>query len=430
MNDIVISARGLGKRYTMRRGGQADTILGYLHSLMRPSSVPRSGDGRFDDDAFWALRDISFDLRQGDVIGIVGRNGAGKSTLLKILASITAPTSGEVTVRGSVGSLLEVGTGFSPDLSGRENIYLSAAILGMHSTEVARRFDEIVAFADIPGFIDTPVKHYSSGMYMRLAFSVAAYLDHDILLVDEVLAVGDAAFQRKCIGRIGREAASGRTILFVSHSLTAVASLCNRALLLEGGRLVKNDSTDVVLKEYQCSLSTGLSGLNKFEISDVKRYGTGRARVISIRLAAEDSLGGAQSVFTTGTNLIVELEIEARRAVEEANVAITIYDATGVRIIDANLLIDGKSLNIGAGCSAHVQFRLLDVLLRPGEYSLGFWIGRTNVEDIDGVFHAVALTVEPNLIEVHHSAVFPGIYQCRFRSLVSSSSKESEDVSA
>jgi lipopolysaccharide transport system ATP-binding protein len=414
MIDTVISARGLGKRYTMRGGRDAETLAGYVRSLFKRRREARPDGGRFDSDGFWALRDLSFDVRRGDVMGVVGRNGAGKSTLLKILANITAPTTGEVTVRGRVGSLLEVGTGFSPDLSGRENVHLSAAILGMHPSDIARRFDEIVAFADIPGFIDTPVKHYSSGMYMRLAFAVAAHLDHEILLVDEVLAVGDAAFQRKCLGKIGSEASSGRTILFVSHSLPAVAALCNRALLLDGGCLLRDDRADVVLREYQKSMSTGLSGLSALDLGAVEHYGNGKARFTWARLEVRNSDGSLRPVMATGCDLVVELTIEASVAIADVNVAVVIYDPSGYRVIDASLLLAGQSLSMAAGEVRTVRFVLRDVLLKPDEYSVGIWIGRTNAEDIDGVLHAVTLSVEPDLDTIRHSAAFPGVYQCRF----------------
>jgi lipopolysaccharide transport system ATP-binding protein len=198
----------------------------------------------------WAIRDVSFDVEHGEVIGVIGRNGAGKSTLLKVLARITEPSTGRALLRGRVGSLLEVGTGFHPELTGRENIYLSGAILGMRRGEVDRKFDEIVSFAEVEKFLETPVKRYSSGMYVRLAFAVAAHLEPEILLVDEVLAVGDAAFQKKCLGKMGDVATEGRTILFVSHNMVAVKNLCQRAILLGGGRVIENGETDRVIARY------------------------------------------------------------------------------------------------------------------------------------------------------------------------------------
>lgn len=416
MSENVISARGLGKRYTVTHGKRHDTLLRTLASFLRPKPppAPTPSNTRMQGDTFWALRDIDFDIAQGDMVGIVGRNGAGKSTLLKILSNVTAPTTGEVTVQGRVGSLLEVGTGFNPDLSGRENIFLSAAILGMKRHEITQRLDEIIAFAEIPGFVDTPVKHYSSGMYMRLAFAVAAHLDHEILLVDEVLAVGDAAFQRKCQQKIGDEAQSGRTILFVSHSLPAIAAICNRAIFLEQGKLIRDAGVDAVLAEYQRTLSSSLSGFGTFDLAEAQHYGTGKAQFASITLAPLDSAGNPTDILLTGGNLRINLKIEATQPVERANAAIVIYDATGYRLIDANLLLAGRPLDLAAGRTVEVGFALRDLRLKPGEYSIGVWLGRTNVEDIDGILHAVSFRVEPDLSAMQHTAIFPGTYQCRF----------------
>src|SRR5690242_4169068 len=246
MSDIAIRIDRLGKRYRIGRPEAYKTLRDTLvdtatapfrafGSLFRRSSSDQRAAR--DADLFWALKDVSFEVARGSVTGIVGRNGAGKSTLLKVLSGITEPTEGRVELHGRVGSLLEVGTGFHPELSGRENIFLNGAILGMRRAEITRKFDEIVAFAEVEKFIDTPVKHYSSGMYLRLAFAVAAHLDPEILLVDEVLAVGDAAFQKKCLGKMGDVVRQGRTVLFVSHDMTAISQLASRCLLLDGGRV-------------------------------------------------------------------------------------------------------------------------------------------------------------------------------------------------
>jgi lipopolysaccharide transport system ATP-binding protein len=233
----AIAVEGVGKRYVIshqrRHDTLRDTIVHGVRGLF--SSVP--GGHRPDEEEFWALRDVSLHIAPGEIVGIVGRNGAGKSTLLKVLSRITEPTEGRVTINGRIASLLEVGTGFHPELSGRENIFLNGAILGMSRAEIRRKFDEIVAFAEVERFLDTPVKRYSSGMYVRLAFAVAAHLDPEILIVDEVLAVGDAAFQKKCLGKMSEVAGNGRTILFVSHNMTAVGALCQKVALLEAGRL-------------------------------------------------------------------------------------------------------------------------------------------------------------------------------------------------
>lgn len=239
MSDVAITASGLGKCFDVGRPAERYGLLG--HSLARAVGSPlrtlRARRAARDAEPFWALRDVDFEVRRGEVVGLIGHNGAGKSTLLKVLARITEPTCGAVDMRGRVGSLLEVGTGFHQELSGRENVFLSGAILGMRREEIRRKFDEIVAFAEVERFLDTAVKHYSSGMHLRLAFSVAAHLQPEILLVDEVLAVGDMRFQRKCLGKMEDVAGEGRTVLFVSHNLSAVKELCRTAIVLQGGRV-------------------------------------------------------------------------------------------------------------------------------------------------------------------------------------------------
>src|SRR5207249_3357283 len=233
MSTVVIHGEGLGKRY--RRGLQVDD--GLRHALGDFVRSPIASLRRKREETFWALKDVSLEVKEGEVLGLIGRNGAGKTTLLKILSRITRPTEGWAEIHGRVGSLLEVGTGFHPELTGRENTFLSGAILGMSKREITCKFDEIVAFAELEKFIDTPVKYYSSGMYVRLAFAVAAHLEPEILLVDEVLAVGDGEFQKKCLGKMDEVARGGRTVLFVSHNLTAVKGLCKSAILLESGGL-------------------------------------------------------------------------------------------------------------------------------------------------------------------------------------------------
>jgi lipopolysaccharide transport system ATP-binding protein len=258
VSETVIRVEGLGKKYLLdhrrerpRYATLRDQLAGGVRALagrLRHPLRPRQ-PGRTREE-FWALREVCFEVRRGDVVGVVGRNGAGKSTLLKVLSRITEPTAGRVTLTGRVGSLLEVGTGFHPELTGRENVYLNGAILGMGRAEVRRKFDAIVAFAEVERFLDTPVKRYSSGMYVRLAFAVAAHLEPEILVVDEVLAVGDTAFQKKCLGKMGEVAREGRTVLFVSHNLAVVAGLCKRGLLLERGRLRADAPVGEVLALY------------------------------------------------------------------------------------------------------------------------------------------------------------------------------------
>ncbi|MEO6994114.1 MAG: polysaccharide ABC transporter ATP-binding protein [Lacunisphaera sp.] len=255
MDKPVIHVENLGKKYYLSHQGRTDTLRDSLTQSVRDFFHKRPSSKTGDREEFWALRDVSFDVNRGDVVGIIGRNGAGKSTLLKILSRITEPTTGRAVIRGRVASLLEVGTGFHPELSGRENIFLNGAILGMSRTEITRKFDEIVAFAEVERFLDTQVKHYSSGMYVRLAFAVAAHLEPEILIVDEVLAVGDLQFQRKCLGKMKEVAGGGRTILFVSHNMAAVQRLCTRGVYLKQGNVAMAGQMNEVIDRYMAEAS-------------------------------------------------------------------------------------------------------------------------------------------------------------------------------
>src|SRR5215216_6391460 len=292
MSDIVIRAKDISKRYRMgereQYGALRDILSGWMSAPWRylRSLTQNLGRGNsqkvLSDQTLWALRDISFDVERGEILGVIGRNGAGKSTLLKVLSRITKPTTGSVKLRGRVGSLLEVGTGFHPELTGRENIFLNGAILGMGKAEIERKFDEIVAFAEIEEFIETPVKRYSSGMYMRLAFAVAAHLETEIVMVDEVLAVGDAAFQKKCLGKMGDVANEGRTVLFVSHNMNAIQRLCPRSILLEKGRLVAQDDTASIVRNYLHESQPEKTPSSWIDVSHMSRKGTKEAEVVSV----------------------------------------------------------------------------------------------------------------------------------------------------
>ena len=283
VGEMAVSVTGLSKAYRLGIDGGATTIR---EALIR--KVARGG--RPATDILWALKDVSFDVRRGETVGIIGRNGAGKSTLLKLLSRVTWPTEGEIRLYGRIGSLLEVGTGFHPELTGRENVYLNGTILGMRRAEIDRRFDEIVAFAEIERFLDTPVKRYSSGMYVRLAFAVAAHLDPEILVVDEVLAVGDAAFQRKCLGKMGEVAREeGRAVLFVSHNMVAISALCARGILLEGGRVTADGATAPVVQRYLRSVET-ISAIPLANRTD--RSGNGALRLESLTIVNAATGGG------------------------------------------------------------------------------------------------------------------------------------------
>jgi lipopolysaccharide transport system ATP-binding protein len=304
-SDIAVSVREVGKRYRL---GERTALGGSLRDMLG-DAVGRSlrRDGRDTTREWvWALKDVTFDVEPGEVLGVIGRNGAGKTTLLKILSGVTDPTTGKGRIRGRLGALLEVGTGFHPDLTGRENVYLNGAILGMRRREIDSRFDEIVEFCGFQRFIDTPVKRYSSGMYLRLAFSVAAHLEPDVLLVDEVLAVGDAEFQRRCLGKMGEVARAGRTVLFVSHNMHVVSSLCGRAILLDGGRIVVDGPTEEAVRAYLGSVGQTATR-RRWEGSE--RPGNDTARLVAV----EVSSGAAPSegaTYLSADEIVVTIEAD------------------------------------------------------------------------------------------------------------------------
>ena len=294
----------------------------------------------FSREEFWALRDVSFTVEHGETVGIIGPNGAGKSTLLKLAARIMEPTSGRITVRGRIGALLELGAGFHPDLTGRENIYLNGSILGLSRAEIRRRLDDIIGFAELERFIDVPVKHYSSGMYVRLGFSVAVHTDPEILLVDEVLAVGDQAFQRKCLERIGELRRQGVTVLFVSHSADMVRSLCTRALWLHEGRLVADGAAEAVVRRYleQTWERGGAPG----PAAEERRWGTGKIRIVQVRLL--DGEGREQQRFRTGEPLVVEIRYRAEERVERPVFGLAIHRSDGIHITGPNTQFAGLDI--------------------------------------------------------------------------------------
>jgi lipopolysaccharide transport system ATP-binding protein len=328
MASKAIECIGLSKRYRISQGARYRTIRESL------SNAAASAIGRADrrsDHELWALRDVSFAVERGEVLGIIGRNGTGKSTLLKILSRITRPTAGRGVVNGRVGSLLEVGTGFHQELTGRENIFLNGAILGMTRREIRQRFDAIVAFAEVERFLDLPVKRYSSGMYMRLAFAVAAHLDSEILLVDEVLAVGDAAFQKKCLGAVAKIASGGRTVLMVSHNLVAVEGLCSRALCLEDGRVGREGEVRDVISYY---LRSGMRAMVEQVWEDRDRApGNEQARLRRVAVRADGPRAGG--IVSVATPIVVELEFWNQSERSLLNVAIWVYNESGVLLFSS-----------------------------------------------------------------------------------------------
>jgi lipopolysaccharide transport system ATP-binding protein len=329
MSNIAIRVDGLSKRYRIGAAKQRhdtlrDAMTEAFSSIFRfkgRSSVSRAQDLN-SSEIIWALKDVSFELKKGEVLGIIGRNGAGKSTLLKILSRITEPTEGEVQIFGRVGTLLEVGTGFHSELTGRENIYLNGAVLGMKKAEIDRKFDEIVSFSEVEKFVDTPVKRYSSGMYMRLAFAVAAHLEPQILIVDEVLAVGDLNFQKKCLGKMEEVAKQGRTVLFVSHNMAAIQSLCSHGIMLDAGRLTYSGSIDDVVERY---LKAG-ELLSSIPLKNrVDRSGDGSVRVVSISIRNAD---GGDAIQST-SRLEITLDYESEGELQHARFLVAVYDSGG-----------------------------------------------------------------------------------------------------
>jgi lipopolysaccharide transport system ATP-binding protein len=365
---IVIQACSLGKEYHRTQIHQYGEGLRHVVDRFLRSPL-QSFRCRERDETFWALKDISFEVQQGEALGLIGRNGAGKSTLLKILSRITRPTTGWAEIRGRIGSLLEVGTGFHPELTGRENAYLSGAILGMSKREIGCKFDEIVAFAEIEKFIDTPVKYYSSGMYVRLAFAVAAHLETEILLVDEVLAVGDVQFQKKCLGKMKDVSAVGRTIVFVSHSLNAVSALCRSAIVLEKGRLaLHSDKVHEALRRYS---SPGVTS-HTVDLSNHPNRTSSTAVFEEISINDEDR--GATQCFAPGANAVIYLKVKPPGVVRGPKVSIGVTNYRGERVFAIGTHIGGDVIPLIEGpCAVRVGFTVPPLV--PGEYSLdiGFY---------------------------------------------------------
>jgi lipopolysaccharide transport system ATP-binding protein len=369
VSPIVIRAEGLGKKYLIghetgrpRYVALRDVLVqGGKNIFRKTKGLTLRAEARPETEEFWALKNVNFELGSGEVLGIVGRNGAGKSTLLKILSRITEPSAGRVTVRGRVASLLEVGTGFHPELTGRENIFLNGAVLGMKRAEIKRKFDEIVNFAEVEKFLDTPVKRYSSGMYVRLAFAVAAHLEPEILVVDEVLAVGDAEFQKKCLNKMGEVASGGRTVLFVSHNLSAVADLCTKALLLEKGQIECVGTPEQVITAYiERSSSSQIGNLISRTVGD-------------ITLSFELSGNSASNIYQSGLPLELSLDCSSNRPVRLDEFCLIIESLRGQRVglIDFRLADDRITL-FPAGATYVARLSNLDLV--PGTYVIKTWI--------------------------------------------------------
>jgi lipopolysaccharide transport system ATP-binding protein len=409
-SDVMVRAAGLGKRYRIGATIDRDASLiavaakGFAapaRNLRRLRSLRKFGDEETDTaNIVWALRDLSFELRQGEILGVVGRNGAGKSTLLKLLARITEPTEGTAELRGRVASLLEVGTGFHPDLTGRENVYLNGTMLGMTRREVASRFDEIMEFAEISKFVDTPVKRYSSGMYVRLAFSVAAHLDPDILVADEVLAVGDAEFQRKCIGEMRSVAEGGRTVIFVSHNHSLVSSLCTRAMWLERGRMRAQGDVDDVLDQYAHSLQHEES-IDLAARTD--RLGTGRVRVVGVAL--REPGGSVVRRVTAGEPVELVLTYESDgQPIGAVTASVTAETLLREPILTVSNAFSGDSLE-GLPASGELVCRIDELPLNEADY---MWTVRLEVDGKTADFIADTARFHVDPSSFFPSGTYPG----------------------
>ncbi len=420
MGNTAIRIESLSKRFYIGESHKRFSRFGDQLVEMAVSPFRRAGrllrgqaqDASGLDREFWALKDISLNIKHGEIVGVVGHNGAGKSTLLKILSRITEPTTGYADICGRVGSLLEVGTGFHPELTGRENVYLNGSILGMKRSEIARKMDAIVDFAEIEQFIDTPVKHYSSGMYVRLAFSVAAHLEPEILLIDEVLAVGDVAFQKKSLGKMENASQQGRTVIFVSHNMNALRRLCPQSILLNHGRLIAQDNTSKVIEQYLSTESSAISGPNSLiHLSDQKRDGTGAVLFESIAYKGDNS-SLAYNPYTDGS-LDVTVGLLAKSNCAVGSLAVVIFDRYGTKLVNADSLSYGNAIPLKQGRNS-ITFRIEQLHLNPGIYSIGLWAANPPVEVYDSIVSAVmfeVVEVERENIRVQADGLVPVKFQ-------------------
>ncbi len=391
MSNTIISASNIGKKYIIRhnkdayltlRDQIAETGKALARKIVKPKSSPKKAE-----ETFWALRGLSFEIKQGERVGIIGRNGAGKSTLLKILSRITEPSTGEIRMRGRVASLLEVGTGFHPELTGRENIYLNGAILGMSKKEIARKFDEIVQFAEVERFLDTPVKRYSSGMYVRLAFAVAAHLEPEILIVDEVLAVGDAQFQKKCLGKMDEVARGGRTVLFVSHNMNAISSLCERCILLDGGKIISQGRTNTVIKKYLATQQVASDGEVDLRPQRMRKSSLEDSRFKFTNICVLNSKQKISSHIFMNEPFTLVIQGVANEDIEESTIGYSVDSSLGFPLF--NSFSPEKRIKKGL-VTYKINFN--PNILAPGMYTLG--LGANGAGIVDWIPEAIHLTVD------------------------------------
>jgi lipopolysaccharide transport system ATP-binding protein len=389
MSEAIIKVENISKKYNLvhKEGGTSDSVIESVSKWSRSLFTKKQKTNNTEE--FWALQGINLEIQRGDRVGIIGRNGAGKSTLLKILSRIVIPTTGRIEYEGRMASLLEVGTGFHGDLSGRENIYLNGSILGMSKKEIDNKFDEIVAFSEVERFLDTPVKRYSSGMYVRLAFAVAAHLEPEILIVDEVLAVGDAEFQKKCLGKMREVSNSGRTILFVSHNMAAIQNLCNKCIYLKNGTLIEQGETSEVIHSYLRSSTAS----NQIDLSQRKDRSGNRA-VLFHSFKLKDKNDNLIATAQSGTYVKIEIEFKhSKSSLSNFKIAIGIDDEYGQRITQLNNEVTDQAFEKISGNNSIVCIEIPHLPLKQGDYTLALF-ATINGEIADWIQEAVVLQVE------------------------------------
>ncbi len=392
----IIEVENISKRYSI---GRKESYGSLRDEIMQALASPFRRKGKEDGaDSIWALKDVSFTVEEGEVLGIIGRNGAGKSTLLKILSRITEPTTGRITMRGRVASLLEVGTGFHPELTGRENIFLNGALLGMSNSEIKAKLDEIVAFSEIEKFLDTPVKRYSSGMYVRLAFAVAAHLEPEILIIDEVLAVGDAAFQKKCLGKMNDVAKGGRTVLFVSHNMAAVLEMTNRCVLLGAGKFEMEGKPADVVGMY---LHTGKSPTLSRDLSETR----GKVEDKLWKITHVRILNAVNGNVRYKSPIEVEIEYHSHQTVEDVVVGIIVADMFGTRHIHCRSTDNKLKISTIKGETGKIRIRIDSVYLPPGKYMIGLGAMTGGSFSLDYVPEALVFEIAFGLDEMDDSWV-------------------------
>lgn len=393
---VVIKVENLGKKYlishqkTDRYVALRDIITEGTKKFARKIIKPKNAISQSKEE-FWALRNVDFEINEGDRVGIIGRNGAGKTTVLKLLSRITEPTEGKITIKGRIASLLEVGTGFHPELTGRENIYLNGAILGMGKSEIKRKFDEIVEFADVEKFLDTPVKRYSSGMYVRLAFAVASHLEPEILVVDEVLAVGDAKFQKKSLDKMEDVSREGRTVIFVSHNMPAIETLCNRGILLDNGKVLMDCDVNSAVRHY---LESAMTEYNTTDLDKrVDRHGSGKIKVVGFKVL--DNAFNEVKFLQSGKDYFFELiyKNNAKKAFTNVEVSFDVYDERNSRVLLFRTNFTDSNLNLSSS-DGKIYCKVANLPLANGMYHFSVFISFESIEVLDYINEIAYITVD------------------------------------